>query len=136
MYRTGATTLGGSARVIYHRDGKTATVAVFDHGAKGQEIRRIATNGKVDAGIALGSGQPASPDESTTVLLAALPLSMREQYERVGVIGFGSDMTTHTLMGHDKVGRVDTVEIKPAMIEGARHFGPHLSRAFTDPRSH
>lgn len=136
VYRTGATTLGGSARVIYHRDGKTATVAVFDHGAEGEVIRRIATNGKVDAGIALGGGQPASPDESTMVLLAALPLSMREQYERVGVIGFGSGMTTHTLMGHAKVGRVDTVEIEPAMIEGARHFGQHVSRAFTDPRSH
>ncbi|WP_313455355.1 fused MFS/spermidine synthase [Stenotrophomonas sp.] len=136
VYRTGATTLGDSSKVIYHRDGKTATVAVFDHGAKGREIRRIATNGKVDAGIALPAGQPASPDEATMVLLAALPLSMRDEYKRVGVIGFGSGMTTHTLMGHAKVGRVDTVEIEPAMIEGARHFGPRVSRAFTDPRSH
>ncbi len=136
VYRSGATTLGGSAQVVYHQDGKTATVAVFDFGAKGQEVRRIATNGKVDAAIAMHANQPATPDESTMVLLAALPLSMREQFDRVGVIGFGSGMTTHTLMGHAKVGRVDTVEIEPAMIEGARHFGPHVARAFTDPRSH
>ena len=31
-------------------------------------------------------------------LLASLPLSMRDRFERVGVIGFGSGMTTHTLL--------------------------------------
>jgi spermidine synthase len=135
VYRTGTSTLGSQAQMVYHQDGKTATVAVYDHGPNGAEIRRIATNGKVDAAIAMGAGQPPAPDEATMVLLAALPLSMREQFDRIGVIGFGSGMTTHTLLGHAKVGQVDTVEIEPAMVAGARYFGERVSRAYADPRS-
>lgn len=136
VYRNGTASLGENSRMVFHRDGKTATVAVFEQGAPGGEVRFISTNGKVDAGLAASFDQPAMPDESTMVLLAAVPLSMRNHYERVGVIGFGSGMTTHTLMGHSKIGSVDTVEIEPAMVEGARHFGERVSRAYTDPRSH
>jgi hypothetical protein len=32
--------------------------------------------------------------------------------------------------------RVDTIEIEPAMVEGAKAFGKHTARAFDDPRSH
>ncbi len=137
VYRTGASTLGSDARTVFYKDGKTATVAVFELGQEeGGEMRMIATNGKVDAGLVYNSGDSATSDESTMTLLAAIPLSMREQFKRVGVIGFGSGMTTHTLMGHAKVEQVDTVEIEPAMVEGARHLGDRVSRAFTDPRSH
>lgn len=137
VYRTGASTLGSNARSIFYKDGKTATVAVFELGQQEEgRMRMIATNGKVDAGLVYGKGDSATSDESTMTLLAAIPLSMREQYDRIGVIGFGSGMTTHTLMGHAKVGQVDTVEIEPAMVEGARHLGDRVSRAFTDPRSH
>lgn len=136
VYRTGASTLGGSARAVFHKDGKTATVAVFELGKKGQEIRMISTNGKVDAGLLYNSDAMATSDEATMILLAALPLSMREKHDRIGVIGFGSGMTTHTLLGHSGVGSVDTVEIEPAMVEGARHLGKRVERAFSDPRSH
>lgn len=137
VYRTGSSTLGDSARIVSYKDGKTATVAVFEFDQKdGNKMRMIATNGKVDAGLVYNSADSATSDESTMTLLAAIPLSMREQYERIGVVGFGSGMTTHTLLGHAKVGRVDTVEIEPAMVEGARHLGTRVSRAFSDPRSH
>lgn len=136
VYRNGATKLGDDARMVFHKDGKTATVAVFAVGTEENQVRMIATNGKVDAGLAYSGTRLSTPDESTMVLLAAVPLSMRESFDRIGVIGFGSGMTTHTLMGHSKVGSVDTVEIEPAMIEGARYFGDHVSRAYTDPRSH
>lgn len=135
VYRNGTASLDKSARMLFHKDGKTATVAVFEIGAPGSEMRMIATNGKIDAGLARTLSQPSTADESTMVLLAGIPLSMRESFDHVGVIGFGSGMTTHTLMGHAKVGSVDTVEIEPAMVEGARHFGERVSRAYTDPRS-
>ncbi|MGD5182344.1 spermine synthase, partial [Xanthomonas citri pv. citri] len=64
-----------------------------------------------------------------------LPLALGNGFERVGVIGFGSGLTTHTLLGDARVGRVDTVEIEPAMVEGARLFGDRVARAFDDPRS-
>ncbi|MDQ1061690.1 spermine synthase [Stenotrophomonas sp. SORGH_AS_0282] len=135
VYRHGTTVLGGGTRTMFVKDGKTATVAAFETGEKGQEVRMISTNGKVDAGMAASLGQAATADESTMLLLAAVPLSMRDHYDRIGVIGFGSGLTTHTLMGHAKVGSVDTVEIEPAMVEGARAFGSRVSRAYTDPRS-
>lgn len=139
VYRYGRTSLADDAQMLYIKDGKTATVAVYETPSGGGEkgtIRSIATNGKVDAGLAATFDQKPMTDESTMVLLAALPMAMKQSYERVGVIGFGSGMTTHTLMGSPRIGTVDTVEIEPAMVEGARHFGPRVERAFTDPRSH
>lgn len=136
VYRTGAATLGNTAKPIFFKDGKTATVAVFEFGKKGQETRMISTNGKVDAGLGYNNADVVNPDETTMLIAAALPLAMRDQFDRVGVIGFGSGMTTHGLLGHGKIGAVDTVEIEPAMVEGARHLGRRVERAFMDPRSH
>lgn len=136
VFRTGFAKLGDEARPIFYKDGKTATVAVFETGEKGNEQRMISTNGKVDAGLGYNASRASSADEATMLLLAAIPMSMRDGYERVGVIGFGSGMTTHALLGHAEVGQVDTVEIEPAMVEGARHLGHRVDRAFNDPRSH
>ncbi|WP_145479382.1 spermidine synthase [Stenotrophomonas rhizophila] len=136
VYRTGLAALDDDARTIFYKDGKTATVAVFELGAEGKEVRMITTNGKVDAGLAYDDARISTPDEATMLLLAAIPMSMRDSYDRVGVVGFGSGMTTHALLGHAGIGRVDTVEIEPAMVEGARHLGHRVDRAFNDPRSH
>ncbi|MCL2880837.1 MAG: hypothetical protein FWF29_11395, partial [Treponema sp.] len=54
----------------------------------------------------------------------------------VAVIGFGSGMTTHFVLGNSAIDFVDTIEIEPAMVEAAHHFRPLVERAFTDPRSH
>lgn len=139
VYRHGRVSLAQDAQMLYLKDGKTATVAVYEvpnHGELKGQVRSIATNGKVDAGMAATFAQAPTTDESTMVMLAALPMAMKASYERVGVIGFGSGLTTHTLMGSPRIGRVDTVEIEPAMVEGARHFGHRVQRAFDDPRSH
>ena len=135
VYRNGVTYLQ-DARILYYRDGKTATVAVYEQGEGVEAQRGIATNGKVDAGMPVDTRAVPGGDEFTMVLAAALPLSMRERYERVGVIGFGSGLTTHTLLGSNRVGRVETVEIEPAMLEGARLFEGRVRRAYEDPRSH
>lgn len=134
VYRHGTTHLG-DARILFHRDGKTASVAVYEQRRGDGALRSIATNGKVDAGMTVGGSGHPSPDEYTMALLASLPLSMRDRFERVGVVGFGSGMTTHTLLGSPRVGQVDTVEIEPMMVEGARQFGHRVSRAYEDPRS-
>lgn len=136
VYRHGNVRLEDTATMLFTRDGQTATVAVYENTHPNGRIRAIATNGKVDAGMTLSLQQAPSSDESTMVLLAALPLALREDYKRVGVIGFGSGLSTHTLLGDRRVGQVDTVEIEPAMVEGARLFGARVERAFKDPRSH
>ncbi|WP_208004896.1 fused MFS/spermidine synthase [Luteimonas terrae] len=132
VFRTGNTQIDPSQKMMYYRDGKTASVSVV---SSPNGTVRIATNGKVDASIAVADDVPAQLDEPTMAMLAALPLAMHEAPERVGVIGFGSGMTTHVLLGDSRVRRVDTVEIEQAMVEGARAFGNRVVRAYEDPRS-
>ncbi|MEZ5543830.1 MAG: hypothetical protein R3F10_01270 [Lysobacteraceae bacterium] len=69
------------------------------------------------------------------VLAAALPLAMHKQPDHVGIIGFGSGLTTHTFLADPRIKRVDTVEIEKAMVIGAQVFGERVRRAYTDPRS-
>jgi len=64
-----------------------------------------------------------------------LPLALTDSPDKIGVIGFGSGMTTHSLLTDARVGQVDTIEIEPAMIEGARAFGEKTNLAYDDPRS-
>ncbi|MEO5676216.1 MAG: fused MFS/spermidine synthase [Usitatibacter sp.] len=129
VFRTGMALLGSSDKVVFHRDGKTATVDVVDHGS----VRAIRTNGKSDAAIGMG-GAPA-PDEYTMALLAMLPLGHQPQARTAAVIGFGSGMSTATLLASPRLERVDTIEIEPAMVEGARLFRPMVEAAYSDPRS-
>jgi spermidine synthase len=132
VYRTGSATLPEGATVIYLRDGKTATISLVEKAG----TVTIATNGKPDAGIQIGSGE-ATVDESTMVLAAAIPLSMHPHPARVANIGFGSGLTTHTLLTSGLVKRLDSIEIEPFMVEAARKgFGPRISNVFEDPRSH
>jgi spermidine synthase len=133
VYRSGFATLSASAKVTYLRDGKTATISLVE---RPDEVVIIATNGKPDAGVQMGQG-PATLDESTMLLAAALPLSMHPSPKRVANIGFGSGLTAHVLLGSGLVERLDTIEIEPLMVEAARKgFGPRVSNVFDDPRSH
>src|SRR5262249_6459443 len=114
------------------RDGKTATISVLERNG----LTVIATNGKPDAAIQMGPGE-VSPDEITMQMLAALPLSMHPHPERIANIGFGSGLTAHVLLTSPQVKSLDTVEIEPYMVEGARKaFFPRISNVFSDPRSH
>lgn len=135
VYRTGATMLQNNARMLFYRDGKTASVAVYESGLEDSRRYAIATNGKVDAGLSKDSSAAPGSDEFTMTLLPALPLALHSHPTYVGVIGFGSGMTTHTLLGSSRVQRVDTIEIEPAMVEGAKTFAHIVGRAFNDPRS-
>ena len=132
VYRTGSATLPKGARVTYLRDGKTATISVVENTG----TVTIATNGKPDAGIQMGPGE-ATVDEYTMVLAAAIPLSMQPHPARAANIGFGSGLTTHTLLTSGLIKRLDSIEIEPFIVEGARKgFGPRIANAFEDPRSH
>ncbi len=132
VYRTGSAALPDGATVAYLRDGKTATISLVELGG----MVTIATNGKPDASIQIGPGA-ATVDESTMVLAAAIPLSMQSHPARVANIGFGSGLTTHTLLASSLVKRLDSIEIEPLMVEAARQgFGARIGNVFDDPRSH
>ncbi|HEY5678238.1 MAG TPA: hypothetical protein VIR81_15695, partial [Myxococcales bacterium] len=131
VYRRGQLMDAGE-QLVFHADGKTASVDVTGD-PKGQLI--IKTNGKTDATMTVTRENLFSVDEATMILLAALPMGLSPQARNVAVIGFGAGLTTHTLLANPALARVDTVEIEPAMVRGARLFRPFNERAFSDARS-
>jgi spermidine synthase len=133
LARVGQAALPAGTRVHYFRDGKTATISVFE---QGDGTRFIATNGKPDAAIQMGSG-PVNLDEVTMVAAAAIPLSLHCHPQRVANIGFGSGLTSSTLLASRRVERLDSIEIEPFMVQAARQaYYPRTHRVFEDARSH
>lgn len=133
VYRNGAATIDASEHIVFHKDGRTATVTVMrdDSG-----ILTVATNGKPDASInILPDGLPTT-DESTQTLLGALPILFNPKAETVVNIGLGSGFTTRVLLASPSLRSVESIEIEPAMVEAARHFSDVSARIFDDPRSH
>ncbi len=133
VFRTGQVREGGTNQVMFHEDGKTATVSVVSQTAT---RRAIKTNGKVDAAMIVIGDQDRTSDEATMILLGLIPLALKPDATLVANVGFGSGLTTHVLLGRSTIERVDTVEIEPKMIEGAKLFGERVARAYNDPRSH
>lgn len=131
VFRTGSSQLQEGSQVRFLRDGKTATVAVYQQG----NAATIATNGKPDAAMQLDLAQPPSDDEITMLMLGAMPLAAHPNPERIAVIGWGSGLSTHTVLGSGKPLQVDSIEIERAMYDGAMLFGPRVERAYRDPRS-
>ena len=121
-----------NSEVLYHRDGRTATVSVWL--TDGTHLA-IKTNGKTDASTDVAADEPTG-DEETMLLLGLLGMAANPSAEDVAVIGFGMGLTTSTILANPSIQRVDTIEIEPAMVEGARQFGDLVSRAFNDKRSH
>src|SRR4029077_10474898 len=74
-------------------------------------------------------------DEVTMTLTAAIPLAYRPDAQAAAVIGIGTGLTTHTLLGSSALRSVETIEIEPPMAEASKLFAPRNSSAFADPRS-
>ncbi|MDP5132253.1 MAG: fused MFS/spermidine synthase [Paraglaciecola sp.] len=133
VYRTGIEQLDPAREVIFYRDGKTSSISVNYNVNTG--IIAIATNGKIDAAIQMMDFNIPTFDEPTMVLAATLPLIYKPNAETAAVIGFGSGLTTHTLLAEENLLQVDTIEIEKVMIDGARTFRQMVPRAFDDARS-
>ena len=129
VYRFGELYSAEDSRILYYKDGRTASVSLVDF----SEGRSIRTNGKSDGGVNMMGGRLI--DELTMTLTGALPLALKPEARRVAVIGIGTGLTTHTLLGSRRLEAVDTIEIEPAMLEASRGFAPRNASAFDDPRS-
>jgi spermidine synthase len=130
VYRSGMAVSDGN--ILFHQDGKTASIDIIKYTAI--DTLSIATNGKSDAAISY-SGEPR-PDELTMALAAAIPMAFHEHARTAANIGLGSGLTTHVLLSNPNLQVVDTVEIEPAVVEGAKAFGNRVERVYQDPRSH
>jgi predicted membrane-bound spermidine synthase len=141
VYRYGTIQKPHSRDIVFYKDGRTATVSVRRLPQTGG--LSLATNGKPDASLgpewldstrAIVPG-PFTHDASTQTLVPLVPLAYAPRARDAAVIGFGSGMTTHVLLGSPNIRSVSTIEIEPEMIRAARHFRPANRRAYDDPRS-
>jgi spermidine synthase len=132
VYRSGEILSPGQYKIIYHKDGKTATISLT-LGSNG--VMGIRTNGKSDSAIMMEEGREANSDEPTMILLATIPMALHAQARTAAVIGLGTGLTSHIMLSNPSLKEVDTVEIEEGMVEAANHFRPRVERAFTDPRS-
>jgi spermidine synthase len=132
VYRSGKAMAPDAAEIVFRRDGKTASIGLIT--ARGG-AKVISTNGKPDA-MLTSDDVDAGPDEATMVLAGALALAHHPGARTAANIGFGSGLTTHTMLSTPQLERLDTVEIERFMVEAARGFGHRVRNAYEDPRSH
>jgi hypothetical protein len=128
VFRHGDLYTTREASMIMHRDGKTTTVSLMDFGTD----RSLRTNGKSDGAINMDPNGARVSDEVTMTLTAAIPLAYRPDAAAAAVIGIGTGLTTHTLLGSSALRSVETIEIEPAMAEASKLFAPRNSSAFAD----
>jgi spermidine synthase len=142
VYRNGVIVDARSRDIEFYQDGRTATVTVSR--LKPSGVRSLATNGKVDASLtpawyqscdSVKTRQPLVQDAATQTLLPLIPLAYAPQARTAAVIGQGSGMSSHLLLGSPLLQQLVTVEIEPQMIAGSHMFYPANRRVFDDPRS-
>jgi spermidine synthase len=142
VYRGGVIVDAKHRDVEFYKDGRTATVSVSR--IKPSGTLSLATNGKVDASItpawyqpcdSVRVPQPLVHDAATQTLLPMIPLAYAPRAKTAAIIGQGSGMSSHFLLGSPIIKQVVTVEIEPQMIAGSRQFYPANRRVFDDPRS-
>ncbi|MGB1699543.1 MAG: hypothetical protein ACPHRO_06310, partial [Nannocystaceae bacterium] len=143
VFRNGRRHLPADSEVLYYEDGRTATVILSEDAEDGHR-RVVYTNGKPDATVVLDRfpegraaelGPKIGGDEPNQFLVGILPLLARPEATHAALIGFGSGITAHVLLGSPSIERLDTIEIEEKMVEASRLFLPENTRAHTDPRS-
>ncbi|MFL5582886.1 MAG: spermidine synthase [Gemmatimonadaceae bacterium] len=142
VYRRGNLVAPDRYKVVFHEDGRTATVS-GRRTASG--TRTITTNGKPDASLDTSWLLPPGPDslrkpmggdQPTQLILPLATLAHAPRARTGAVIGQGSGMSSHILLGSPYLERLVTIDIEPEMIRGSRQlFFPANRRVFEDPRS-
>jgi spermidine synthase len=142
VYRHATIQKPGVWEMQFYRDGRTASVAALRVTASGQ--LSLATNGKPDASLGTEWFQRCDAvkkpvaligDAATQALTPLISMAYVPGARTAAVIGYGSGMTSHVLLGNPKIEQVVTVEIEPEMVKGARVFYPANRRSYDDPRS-
>jgi spermidine synthase len=113
--------------------GRTATISVHK---RSDGLLSLITNGKSDGAIqsAPAVNVCSVGDESTVAQLALLPMMTRGDRYNAAMIGLGTGMTLHYLLGDSLLDAVDLIEIEEAVPKLAESFRPRNERAYTDPR--
>ncbi|HYC50758.1 MAG TPA: fused MFS/spermidine synthase [Gemmatimonadaceae bacterium] len=141
VYRHGIVERTSGYEFPFYKDGRTATVSVR---RSVDGFVTLSTNGKPDASMErewmdttrLGEGRrELRRDIATQLLLPIISLAHAPQAANIAIIGHGSGMSSHVLLGSPHVREAVTIEIEPEMINASRVFQPANDRVFTDSRS-
>jgi predicted membrane-bound spermidine synthase len=142
VYRYGNVQAAGSRKVLFYKDGRTATVSVRRLPETGGLT--LGTNGKPDASLGpewldtttkdVKRGQ-FTHDAPTQLFVPLVALAHAPGAKTAAVIGHGSGMTSHALLGSPAIESLVTIEIEPEMIKASRAFYPANARAFDDKRN-
>lgn len=142
IFRHGAVLDPGSRELLFYQDGRTATVSVTR--SVPDSTISIATNGKADGSLP-GAWltpctdstvrRPLGGDAATQALGPLITLAHAPHARVAGVIGHGTGMSAHFLLGSPAVRTLTTMEIEPEMIRASRAFLPANQRFFGDQRS-
>ena len=141
VYRSGMLADPQAVSIVSYRDGRTASVSVEHY--ESPPSMTLSTNGKGDASLRTLWLEPPGRrprttyrlDESTQALVALISLAFTPRAAEAAVIGQGSGMTSHYLLGSPWLRGLTTIEIEPEVIRASRRFFPANRRVFEDPRS-
>ncbi|MGK5090502.1 fused MFS/spermidine synthase [Deltaproteobacteria bacterium TL4] len=115
---------------VHMRDGKTATIAFAQQG----DTLAIITNGKPDASISI-SPNKQNTDEYTQAAVAFYSMfALGNRPFNAAMIGIGSGMTAHYLLGHPALQHLDLIEIEPEVYHMAKGLLPHNRRVYESPK--
>ncbi|HET6373497.1 MAG TPA: fused MFS/spermidine synthase [Candidatus Polarisedimenticolia bacterium] len=110
-------------RVLFHKEGPTATVMVLQT-ATNYTYMRI--NGRINA-------SDGPKDMTTQVLVAQIPLLLAPHDDDVFIIGLGSGVTAGSAL-QSPARRLTVVELEPAVVEASRYFSHVNLNPLGDPR--
>ena len=114
-----------ASKVLFYEEGASATVGVIEGPISGRMQNILIINGKADAS--------SVGDLPTQVLLAQVPMMLHPNPDTVLVIGFGSGVTTGSVLTHP-VKLVESVEISPEVIAASKLFEHVNNKPLADPR--
>jgi spermidine synthase len=117
--------IANSNKVLYYKEGASATVGVIEHPVASGTQNVLLINGKADAS--------SVGDLPTQVLLGQVPMMFHPKADTVLVIGFGSGVTVGSVLTH-RVKLVESVEISPEVIAASKYFEGVNNRPLSDPR--
>ena len=142
VFRSGQLSSGGLRQVLFHADGRTATVHTIRIPTTGTII--LSTNGKADGSLpatwfercdTVAPLRTFTGDDGTQAMLALVLMAHAPAAQTGAVIGHGTGMSSHLLLGSPRFRALTTIEIEPAILAGARAFHPANRRVSGDPRS-
>lgn len=141
VFRGASLAVARSVTLPFYADGRTATVSLSE---SPDGFRVLATNGKADASLTAFAREACTDstvrrriegDQVTQLLLGMIPMAYHPEGGRAAVIGLGSGVTSHVLLGAPALREVVTVEIEPKMLAAAQFFRPANRRTFDAARS-